>query len=90
MVPLLQPPLENAHATLIMLLMNIVDENCTDKDKMAGMTLKSPTTQRLLKYIPFNGIPPTNPYDPAMIKFTFAREIVRTYDDILDRYVVFP
>jgi len=84
MVPLLQGPLINPHATLITLLMNAVDENTTNQDKIANSTLHS-LTKRLLKCLPRKGMP-TNSFDPEVIKFSFAREIVATYDHIFERY----
>lgn len=84
MVPLLQGPLINPHATLITLFMNAVDENMTDQDRVADLTPHSPTTKRLLKYLPPKGMP-TNPSDPEIIKFSFARDNVATYDHIFDR-----
>ena len=89
MVPLLQRPLINPHATLITLLMNAVDENTTDKDRMADMTPHSLTTKRLLKYLPQKGMQPNGMHfdlsSPEVIKFTFARDSVATFDHIFDR-----
>ncbi|RLL98932.1 hypothetical protein CFD26_107683 [Aspergillus turcosus] len=85
MVPLLQTPLENPHATLITLFMNAVDETLTDEDKIQGMTAHSPITKRLLKYLPPQGRP-TSPYAPELIKLNLGRDLVRTYDHIFDRY----
>jgi hypothetical protein len=45
MMPLLQEPLVNPHATLITLLMNVVEENITDQDKMADAVPQSLTTK---------------------------------------------
>ncbi|CZS75064.1 unnamed protein product [Fusarium graminearum] len=84
MSPLLQAPHINPHATLITLFMNAVDENMTQQDQMADATMHSPSTKRLLKFIPPNH-PPTSRYDPDIIKFTYARDFVRTYDSIFDR-----
>jgi hypothetical protein len=84
MVPLLQGPLINPHATLITLFMNAVDEKITEHDRTAEMTQHSPTTKRLLKYLPPKGMP-TNPFDPKPIKFSLARESVATYDHIFHR-----
>ncbi|KAL2022832.1 hypothetical protein VTK56DRAFT_4363 [Thermocarpiscus australiensis] len=86
MVPLLQDPLANPHATLITLFMNAVDENMTDEDRIADMAPHSPTTRRLLKYLPLKGMP-TNEFDPELIKFGFARDIVATHDHVFDRFV---
>lgn len=85
MIPLLQEPLTNPHATLITLLMNVVDENITDLDRMADAAPHSPTSKRLLKYLPLRGLAPTNLSDPRIIKLSFARDLVATYDHIFDR-----
>ena len=85
MVPLLQEPLINPHATLITLFMNVVDENITDQERIADATPHSPTTKRLLKYLPLKGMPPINHSDPRIIKFSFARDNVATYDHIFDQ-----
>ena len=51
MIPLLQPPTENPHATLITLFMNAVAEVSTVQDQIHDMTSNSQTTKRLLKYL---------------------------------------
>lgn len=84
MVPLLQGPLINPHATLITLFMNAVEETKTDQDRVSGISLHSPAVKRLLKYLPLKGMP-TSSYDPELIKFAYARDIVTTYDHIFDR-----
>lgn len=84
MVPLLQTHLQNPHASLITLFMNAVDQTLTDQDKIRDLTTNSPVARRLLKYVPFKGMP-TSPYDPALIKFNLARDYVTTYDHIFDR-----
>ncbi|KAF5026431.1 hypothetical protein F66182_1496 [Fusarium sp. NRRL 66182] len=84
MSPLLQAPNNNPHATLITLFMNLVDENMTEQDQRADATMQSPSTKRLLKFLPPNH-PPTSRHDPDIIKFTYARDYVRTFDHIFDR-----
>jgi hypothetical protein len=64
--------------------MNAVDENITDQDRTAEMTPHSPATKRLLKYLPPKGMP-TSSSDPKIIKFSYARDMVATYDHIFDR-----
>lgn len=81
MVPLLQAPHINPHATLITLFMNAVEEITTDRDRKASMTLAS---KRLLKYLPIKARP-TNPSGPDIIKFTYALDQVATYDHVFDR-----
>ncbi|GFG26617.1 monoterpene epsilon-lactone hydrolase [Aspergillus udagawae] len=85
MVPLLQTPLDNPHATLVTLFMNAVDETLTDEDRIQDLTAHSPTTKRLFKYLPPKGRP-TSPYDPELIKFNLGRDLVKPYDHIFDRY----
>ncbi|RGP78863.1 set and mynd domain-containing 3 [Fusarium longipes] len=81
---LLRAPSVNPHATLITLFMNVVDENMTQRDQMADATPNSPSTKRLLKFLPPRR-PPTSSNDPDIIKFSYARDYVRTYDHIFDR-----
>jgi hypothetical protein len=85
MVPLLQGPIINPHATLITLFMNAVDENITDQDRVAEMTPHSPTTKRLLKYLPPKIILATSTFHPEIIKFSYAQDTIATYDHIFDR-----
>jgi hypothetical protein len=85
MVPLLQGPLINPHATLITLFMNAVEENRTDQDRTASMNPHSPTTKRLLKYLPPKRIMQNYISDPEIIKISYARDSVATYDHIFDR-----
>lgn len=85
MVPLLQGPLVNPHATLITLFMNAVDENLTDQDRMASM-MDDATTSRLRKYLPPKAnLRELNTFNPEVIKFSFARDIVANFDRIFDR-----
>jgi hypothetical protein len=84
MVPLLQTPVQNPHATLITLFMNAVDGTMTDDDRMQGLTSHSRATKSLLKYLPPNRTA-TSRFDPAVIKFQVGRELVATYDHIFDR-----
>lgn len=85
MSPLLQDPSVNPHATLITLFMNVVDENMTVQDQINdAKAMESQSTKRLLKFIPPSH-PPTSHHDPDIIKFTYARDFVSTYDHIFDR-----
>lgn len=84
MAPLLQPVSENPHATLITLFMNAVDETLTDEDRIREMTPHSSSTKRLLQYFP-DKKPAVSKYDPQLIKFALARDIITVYDDIFDR-----
>jgi hypothetical protein len=84
MVPLLQGPLINPHATLITLFMNAVEESITKQDRISNLTLHDPTTKRLLQYLPRKGMPVSS-FDPEIIKFSYARDYVTTFDHIFDR-----
>ncbi|KAK2469559.1 hypothetical protein H9L39_18830, partial [Fusarium oxysporum f. sp. albedinis] len=84
MSSLLQPPSINPHATLITLFTNVVDENMTNAYQRADATVQSPSTKRLLKFLPPDH-PPNSHYDPDVIKFSYALDCVRTYDHIFDR-----
>lgn len=86
MIPLLQTPAQNPHATMITLFMNAVEETLTDEDRMQGLTLHSRATRDLLNYLPPNGTR-NSKYDPALIKFNVGRELVGTYDHIFDRFM---
>jgi hypothetical protein len=86
MIPLLQNPIENPHATLITLFMNAVEETMTDEDKIRDMTPRSTSSRRLLQYIPPQGGLGTR-YDPKLIKFNMGRDLVTKYDFVFDRYV---
>ena len=95
MVPLLQSPMTNPHATLITLFMNAIDENLTEQDEVAGLLSDDTTLKRLLQYLPppkFH--PPLKrrirtdgeaSADPAVVKIVYARASVATYDHIFER-----
>ncbi|RBR26226.1 uncharacterized protein FIESC28_01009 [Fusarium coffeatum] len=84
MSPLLRFPSVNSHATLVTLFMNVVDENLTNQDRMAEAKLGSPSTERLLQFLPPDHSP-TSRYDPGFIMFSFARDSVTAYDSIFER-----
>lgn len=85
MVPLLQNPIQNPHATLITLFMNAVEEAMTTfEDRLQGLTPDSRETKSLLKYLPPKG-GPSSRYDPTLIKFQHGRELVATYDHVFER-----
>lgn len=84
MIPLLQRPQDNPHATLIVLFMNIVDVNLTDQDTMASIQ-DGPATKRLVKYLSLTGGSRLGSSDPKIIKMSMARDVVVTYDHIFDR-----
>ncbi|PYI11901.1 hypothetical protein BO78DRAFT_440822 [Aspergillus sclerotiicarbonarius CBS 121057] len=83
MLPLLQTPLDNPHATLITLFMNAVEDTLTIGDRLEGLA-SHVTKRRLLRYLP-NG-PPTSPHSPEMVKLTAAHPMVTSYDYVFDRY----
>ncbi|OBT80489.1 hypothetical protein VF21_00845 [Pseudogymnoascus sp. 05NY08] len=86
MMPLLQGPLVNPHATLITLFMNAVDESMTNKDQMACITPHSPEAKRLLRYLPpIDMGMMMNPGGPDIIRYLCAQDIVATYDHIFNR-----
>ncbi|KAI8397342.1 hypothetical protein FOFC_20614 [Fusarium oxysporum] len=66
---LIEPPSINPHATLITLFTNVVDENMTNAYQRADATVQSPSTKRLLKFLPPDH-PPNSHYDPDVIKFS--------------------
>lgn len=85
-LPLLQTPLENPHATLITLFMNAVDETLTDQDKLRDMTSNLSTSKRLFEYLsPKGGPRPASPYDPLFIKSNLGWDILTAYDHTFDR-----
>ncbi|KAI9679628.1 MAG: hypothetical protein M1829_001590 [Trizodia sp. TS-e1964] len=83
MVPLLQAPRANPHATLITLCMNTVAENLTRQDEMS---LNSLIKRRVFQYLPPKRKTPGE-YDPEIIKVVFAQDSVATFDHIFDRVV---
>lgn len=84
MAPLLQSPAVNPHATLITLFMNAVDESITERDRKAEANEGSQSSKSLIKYMRPTG-PLTGAYDPTLVKFSFARDYVTTYDRYFDR-----
>ncbi|KAK2829922.1 hypothetical protein FQN49_007126 [Arthroderma sp. PD_2] len=86
MMPLLQTPLENPHATLITLFMNAVEMALTDQERVQGLAARnSPAAKHLHQYLPLRG-GPTSRYDPKVIKTIAGRDLVTNYDHIFDRY----
>jgi hypothetical protein len=81
MVPLLQWPRVNPHATLITLFMNAVAEYTTTADRVADIMRHSETMKRLLQYLP-----PNIEMTPVeSIKFYSTRDIVANHEPIFDR-----
>lgn len=86
MVPLLQNAVDKPYATLITLFMNAVEETMTDKDRIRDMTPSSTSSRKLLRYLPPSG-DRINEYDPKIVKFIMARDLVTEYDFVFKRYV---
>ena len=84
MVPLLQEPLVNPHATLITLFMNAIDENTTDQERFAEMNPHSLSSRRLRIYLPLRTVL-TSEWDPELIKWEFVRDGLGNHDHIFDR-----
>lgn len=84
MIPLLQTPVDNPHATLITLFMNAVDENISDAEIRAHTNAQGPTMKRILQYLSFS---PRQliPNDPILFKILAARGCVANYDSTFDR-----
>lgn len=86
MIPLLQSPRENPHATLITLFMNAVEETMTDEERVQGITPQSVSSRRLLRYLPPKRRPISR-YDPELVRMNMARDLVMDYNPTFDRYV---
>ncbi|KAL3461958.1 hypothetical protein BJX64DRAFT_288910 [Aspergillus heterothallicus] len=84
-VPLLQNPATNPHATLITLFMNAVDETMTDEENFREIQPNTASSRRLLRYLPPSG-GIMSEYDPKLIKFNMARDLVTKYDPVFNRY----
>lgn len=83
MVPLLQPPSQNPHATLITLFMNAVPEAETKQDELQSMTEAS--TRRLYQFLAPKKRPLSGGYDPQVIRLLCARSLMNSYDHIFAR-----
>ena len=83
MVPLLQGPLINPHATLITLLINAVLETLTGSlHEMPSMS-HMPTLHRALEYLPLQEAP-LSQYDPKFIKLRVADDKLRLFNGTFD------
>ncbi|OCK75946.1 hypothetical protein K432DRAFT_419507 [Lepidopterella palustris CBS 459.81] len=80
--PLLQPPEENPHATLITLFLNAVDETITKRDEVQGLPEEM---QRLSRYLPLKS--PSSSYNAEVVGLLSARSLVRDVDRIFERYM---
>ncbi|PHH78981.1 hypothetical protein CDD80_5922 [Ophiocordyceps camponoti-rufipedis] len=82
MVPLLQSPTLNPHATLITLFMNAVEDTLTGPDKVRKMDAS--VTARLRSYLKGGRLDKAPTVE--IIKTAMAMDIVYSYDDTFDRY----
>lgn len=80
---MLQEPAVNPHATLITLFMNAVDENMTGQDRMET-AMSSHSSKVLVEYLPPTKLP-IGKYDPGLIKFVSARDLVIGYEKYFGR-----
>lgn len=62
--------------------MNVVDESITEQEQMANITSQS---KLLFQYLPVKGMTPGSRFDPKMVKFLAAQDIVASYDHVFDR-----
>ncbi|KAL4973168.1 hypothetical protein BDW66DRAFT_168860 [Aspergillus desertorum] len=85
MIPLLQPPLANPHATLITLFMNAVEEAMTAEERMREVPLHSASSRKLMQYLQPKP-QSVSKHDPELVKFDMARDLVMDYDFVFDRY----
>ncbi|KAH0421179.1 hypothetical protein CcaCcLH18_13597 [Colletotrichum camelliae] len=85
MIPLLQSPLVNPHATLITLFMNAVDEHATEMERLTDMKADGTVMKRIYKYLSPSGRP-LNYYDTTIFKIMAAGDCVPTYDHVFDRH----
>lgn len=84
MVPLLQTPEQNPHATLITLFMNAVEETMTLQDRLQGLAPDNRVSRNLRKYLRLKQKPGSR-YDAVMMKVQYAQELVARYDHVFER-----
>ncbi|KAI6349206.1 hypothetical protein MCOR25_010692 [Pyricularia grisea] len=84
MAPMLQEPAVNPHATLITLFINAVNENMTEQDRMET-AISNHLSKILVEYLPPIK-PPIGKYDPGLIKFVSARDLVIGYEQYFGRF----
>ena len=82
MVPFLQLPVNNPHATLVTLFMNAVPMILEAEGGILQVGAGSNEAKRLLKYMPSK---PTSPRDPNLFKFMEGMEIITNYDRFFNR-----
>lgn len=87
MIPLLQSPETNSHATLITLFMNAVEEiKHFDADGDTGLSSQDPNIKRVLEYLPASQMS-LSPTSPLIFKVLTARDCVANHDNRFNRYV---
>jgi hypothetical protein len=84
MMPLLQTPTDNPHATLLGLFMMAVDDTRTAEERSQP---PNGTTVELMKlYVPaLVEEEITSTYDPSLIKVELSRGLVESHDEIFDQ-----
>ncbi|KAL4799456.1 hypothetical protein BDV19DRAFT_385224 [Aspergillus venezuelensis] len=86
MAPFLQLPVNNSHATLVILFMNTVPMILESEGRVSEMGPGSLEAKRLLKYMPLKR-PPTSLADPDLFKLTEGMDIIVKYDRVFGRYM---
>lgn len=85
MIPLLQGPLTNPHATLITLFMNAVDETrFLDGEEDSPLSTQDLTSKRVRAYVSAS-LPALTPNSPIIFKVMSARDRVKCHDSTFDR-----
>ncbi|KAL4805432.1 hypothetical protein BDV18DRAFT_140850 [Aspergillus unguis] len=87
MMPFLQKPTKNPHATLITLFRHAIGQSATVNDILHGSGPRHQETRRRLKeYLPFTRFP-QNRYDPDLAKYDVAWDIVNDWDHVFKRFM---
>ncbi|RDA90834.1 hypothetical protein CP533_1556 [Ophiocordyceps camponoti-saundersi (nom. inval.)] len=82
LIPMLQSPETNPHATLITLFMNAVEETITEPEKVRKLDLGA--RERLQTYL-LGSFLERSPH-VELVKAAMGMDIVIRYDDVFDRY----
>ncbi|WQF89858.1 hypothetical protein CDEST_14872 [Colletotrichum destructivum] len=85
MVPLLQSPTVNRHATVITLVMNAVEENLTDLERFSGMIPGGATWMRTLRYLSLTNRQ-LEPKDPVIFKILAAQDCLANHGVVFSRF----
>jgi hypothetical protein len=81
--PLLQEPAVNPHATLITLFINAVEEEFRNSGEEYDMKIMRRELSLVSKYLPHR--PNLNMNDPYILKFSFAKPLVRDVERYLGK-----